>query len=66
MLPQEFLDRIEKMHLEKSKDFFKEASNAHFKLEDIYKNAMNLFFPKNAIKTANKNINKTKKICKYT
>ncbi|MBQ8848143.1 MAG: amidohydrolase family protein [Candidatus Gastranaerophilales bacterium] len=26
----------------------------------FYKNAMNLFFPKNAIKTANKNINKTK------
>ena len=41
----EFLDRIEKMHLEKSKDFFKEASDAHFKLEDIYKNAMN--FSKN-------------------
>ena len=36
----DFLNKTEKIYMEKSKEFFEKASKAHFLLEDIYKEAM--------------------------
>lgn len=37
----DFLNKIERCYLDKSKEFFEAASSAHFMLEDIYKDSMN-------------------------